>query len=198
MTLRHNHVRDITAQLLKEVCKDVKIEPHLQALTGEEMIERTANRTDEARLDVSARGFWQSGQVAFFDVRVFYSNAKKYQSVEIRKCYEMNEKEKKKMYNERIINVEHGTFTPLVFSANGGMGRECLKFYARLSEKLAEKRNQPYSIVASWVRRKITFSLMKSLCICLRGSRSLRDVNAVQSLAEDPVLSERYSEINVV
>ena len=32
-TLRHNEVRDLTAQLMSEVCHDVSIEPHLQPLT---------------------------------------------------------------------------------------------------------------------------------------------------------------------
>lgn len=31
---------------------------------------------------------------------------------------------KKKSYNDRIINIEHGAFTPLEMSANAKMGRE--------------------------------------------------------------------------
>ena len=38
-------------------------------LTGEVLIS-SANSSDKARLDVSARGFWQKGQRTFFDVRV--------------------------------------------------------------------------------------------------------------------------------
>ena len=34
----------------------------------------------------------------------------------------MNEQEKKKAYNERILQIDHGTFTPLVFLVNGSMG----------------------------------------------------------------------------
>ena len=30
---------------------------------------------------------------------------------------------KKKSYNERIITIDHGIFTPLVILANKGMGR---------------------------------------------------------------------------
>ena len=37
------------------------------------------------------------------------------------------------------MQVENGTFTPLVFAANGGMGKECVRFYQRLSEMIAEK-----------------------------------------------------------
>ena len=34
-TLRHNEVRDITAEMIKEVCTNVEIEPRLQPLDGE-------------------------------------------------------------------------------------------------------------------------------------------------------------------
>ena len=62
-------MRDLFASLLKDVCHDVEVEPHLQPLTGEVLIS-SDNSSDKARLDVSARGFWQSGQRTFFDVRV--------------------------------------------------------------------------------------------------------------------------------
>ena len=38
------------------------------------------------------------------------------------------------------MQVEQGTFRPLVFSIYGGMGRERQAFYSRQSELLAEKR----------------------------------------------------------
>ena len=46
------------------------VEPHLEMLTGE-VLSSSANSFDEARLNVSARGFWKKRQKAFFDVRVF-------------------------------------------------------------------------------------------------------------------------------
>ena len=33
--------------------------------------------------------------------------------------------EKKRSYNDRIIQVENGTFTPLIFGTNGAMDYEC-------------------------------------------------------------------------
>ena len=34
----------------------------------------------------------------------------------------MNKQEKKSAYNERILQKDHGTFTPLMFLVNGSMG----------------------------------------------------------------------------
>ena len=53
-----------------DVCHDVQVEPHLQTLTGE-VLNSGANSSNEARLDVSVRGFWRRRQSAFYDVRVF-------------------------------------------------------------------------------------------------------------------------------
>ena len=60
---------------MKEVCHDVRVEPLLQKFTGEINVEKTANNNDAARCPISARGFWISGQMAFFDVRGFNSKA---------------------------------------------------------------------------------------------------------------------------
>ena len=68
INIRHNNIRNFEAHLLKEVCNDVQIEPPLQPVNGVNF-HRSAIVTDEARLDIRARGFWREGQNAYFDVR---------------------------------------------------------------------------------------------------------------------------------
>ena len=46
-----------------------------------------------------------------------------------------HEKEKKQEYNKRIINIEHGTFTSLVFSVSGVLGKESSMFHKHITEK---------------------------------------------------------------
>ena len=74
----------------------------------------------------------------FFDVRVFDPNAKRYEGKTLQQCYRTNEMEKKRKNNERILQVENGRFTRLVFPANGGMGKEANKCYSRIAKKLAQ------------------------------------------------------------
>ena len=57
-SIRHNELRDITAALLSEVCSNVRTEPPLQPLSGEQFHYRSANVEDGARLDVSDKSFW--------------------------------------------------------------------------------------------------------------------------------------------
>ena len=129
VTLRYNELRDNIAEMLEEVSSDVKVEQALQPLSGEEI---KGNQSDEARTDISARRFWIRGQRAFFDMGVFDPNAQRYQSKAQRKCYEINEQEKKREYSSRILNVGQGAFASLVFSATEGMGRESSMFFKKL------------------------------------------------------------------
>ena len=76
----------------EEATSDVKVEPVLQPLCGEEI---KGSQSDEARSDISARRFWIRGQRAFFDIRVLDPNAQCHQSNTLRKCYEINKKAKK-------------------------------------------------------------------------------------------------------
>ena len=155
-----------------------------------------AIRSNEARVDIAARSFWVTGQMAFFDVRVFNAIAKRYVHMDTAKANQLNEKEKKKNYNERILEDEHGSFTSIFMSAYGGIGKEGNKCYNRLAELLAEKKNQQLSVMASWIRRKLIFALINSICMCIRGSRRVFQTNLVGSVQSvDPVISEATSRI---
>ena len=120
---RHNELRDLTASLLTDVCHNVATEPPLQPLGGELFNLRSANTNPQARLDIKARGFWNRGQDAFFDVRVFNPNAPSYRNQDISNLFSKHEREKKREYNQRVLEVENSVFTPLVFSTSGGMSK---------------------------------------------------------------------------
>ena len=171
-TLRHNELRDITGSLLSEVCHDVSIEPELQPLDGHELRHTTANKEDNARADIQARGFWGiKHQRAFFDVKVFNPNAPSNRKFPLSSCYRHHERIKKRSYEQRITEVENGSFTPLIFSTSGGMGQAADIFYKRLASIMAEKRKQTYSSTICWIRCQLNFSLIQSAIVCLRGSR---------------------------
>ena len=124
----------------------LETKPKLTPLTGEELDSRTENTTNEARLEIRTRGVWEKEQQIFLDLRTFDAHARRYLNKSLQQCHVMIEQEKKRAYNDRVLQIEHGTFTPLVFSIFGSMGRECCTFYSRLSDLLLEKRDLPKSI----------------------------------------------------
>ena len=172
VTIRHNELRDFTAELLSEICNDVAVEPLLTPCTGEKFQYKTANDKEGARVDVAARGVWVRGSKAYFDVRVFNPLAPSYSGQTLKTTHKNNEMSKKREYAERILKIEHGSFTPLVFSSLGGMSVECTHFYNRLADKISEKRNISVSKGRAWIRTKLSFSLLRSTNLCIRGSRT--------------------------
>ena len=79
---------------------------------------------------------------------------------------------KKRAYDQRVREIEHGSFSPLVFSTTGGMGPTATIVYKRLASMIAKKHNKTYSKTIHWLRCRLSFSLLRSAIMCLRGSRS--------------------------
>ena len=176
---RHNEIRDLEAELLDMVCYDVAIEPTLQPLAGEEL-NRGANTAADARLDVHCRGFWERQRAAFFDIRVCHPNADSYKELSPKQIYKLHEDEKKRKYASRIIEVENGTFTPLVFTTTGGMSQECQRYHSRLAELISSKKQENYATTITWIRTKVSFAILRTALVCLRGTRSRRRKTNVQ------------------
>ena len=166
---RHNRIRDLEAELMREVCIDVQTEPHLLPLADVNIV--GGNQADNARLDVSGVGVWGPMQKTFLDIRVMHPNCPTYINQNIDQVYRNHELEKKRAYNERIIQVEKASFTPIVVSTFGGMGKEAESFHKRLAVLIAEKRNEAYSHVVNYIRTRLRFCLLKSVLTCLRGVR---------------------------
>ena len=59
---RHNELRNLTAEILGEVCKNVVIEPLLTPLTGEEL-PKSSNTSNQARAECQLEGYglWANG-----------------------------------------------------------------------------------------------------------------------------------------
>ena len=172
-SIRHNELRDLTASLLTEVCNDVCVKPTLQPITTEVMTRHTANTTEGARLDIAVNGFWGGRyERSFLDVRVFNPYATSNRNTSIEKCFKKHEQEKKRAYEQRILDVEHASFTLLVFSASGGLSKEATTFYKRLASLLADQWDQPYSTTMNWLRCTLSFCLLRSSIQCIRGARS--------------------------
>ena len=79
---------------------------------------------------------------------------------------------KKQAYEQRVCEVEHGSFTPLVMSLTGGLGNATTVCYKRLASLLSSKREQPYCSTMAWIRCSLSFSLLRSSIQCIRGACS--------------------------
>ena len=95
-------------------------EPSLAEVNGKVFKETTANTRPEARLDISALGFRTPDQRVFFDIRVFNLQAQRYRWVSwTEEMLREERKEKKRQYNEKVHQIENGSFYPLSLATNG-------------------------------------------------------------------------------
>ena len=59
--------------------------------------------------------------------------------------------------------------TPLVFTVQGGCGKECNAFLKQLAEKITKKSGEDQPAVMAWIRTKLSFALVRTSVVCLRG-----------------------------
>ena len=125
----------------------------------------TANLLSElCRLDIQAHGFCNIG--------VFNPHASSNRLPSPGACYRKHEREKRRKYEERIREVEHGSFTPLVFSATGGMDISVRSSTNDLHHNQREEWTmKDYATMTGWIRCCISFSLIQSAVMCVKGSR---------------------------
>ena len=120
--------------------------------------------------------FWENQRSAFFDMKVFHPNADSYRDLELQQIPRNHENQKKRLYLRRVLDIEHGTFTPLIFLSMSGMGKECLQYHSRLAQLISIKKGEDYAKTISWIRARTSFALLRSALIWLRGSRARRKV----------------------
>ena len=101
-SLRHNELRDLTAQLLGETCPNVSTELELQPLSSETLTHLTSNAQDGARLDVRAEGFGGDPHQSALIFQSFCNSR-----LTLASCYYMHEKENPREYDQRVREIEH-------------------------------------------------------------------------------------------
>ena len=167
-TIRHNEVRNLTANLMSEVCNNVSIERMLQPITGEVFSGASAITDDGARLDVAANAFWGGPfERAFFDIRVFNSHALSNRQ-SLTACYRKHESILRKGPTSRglgklnMVPSRHSSCPlPVVLV----MPQQCVT------------RGWHPSFASSgistmaWIRCRLSFSLLRSAIQCIRGAR---------------------------
>ena len=97
-------------------------EPELQPVHNpDEFHLSTSNTQEGARLDIDMNGFWGSrSERCFIDVRVFNPLAPSNSSSSLSSTVKKHENIKRRAYGQRIREVEHASFTPIIMSATGG------------------------------------------------------------------------------
>ena len=178
VVIRYNELRNLTPEILGEVCKNVVIKSLLTPITGEEL-PKSSNTSNQARADASARVLKINRQTVFCDVRVFNPLVRCHLHHSLPAVHKKNENERKWEYNQWILQVEHGWLIPLAFSCFGWMSRGCSRFFSHTTKRLANRRKEPKSKISAWIKARPNFALTWSMLLCLHGPRTPSNVDNI-------------------
>ena len=126
----------------------------------------------ETRGDISVYEFWLRRRLTMFDVSIIDTDADSYiTTLDPNNLLARREQEKIEKHGPHC-KAQRIDFTPLVFSADGLIGKKANLAIKRLSAKLAAKWDRPYSVVCGYVRSRLSISLIRSVSMVVRSPRS--------------------------
>ncbi len=164
---RHNDIRDLTTSLMEEVSTSTETEPALQPLSGEMMPGLSANIQDDSRVDIRCRGFWGTHNKMHFFMLEFST----LWHHPIRPPHSLQSSRGMNREEKSIRPANQGSRTWLIQTScllglwwNGPLHHHCVQAAGRSGSR--EER--------AWLRCRLSFSLLRSAIIAIRGSRTER------------------------
>jgi hypothetical protein len=171
---RHNDMVTTWGQLCGQALtpSTVSDEPLIQPSRDVEVAgNQRTEPSPEIRGDLAVHGFWTKSQTAIFDVRITDTDQPSNRNTDPAKVLLRHEKEKKDKYGALCI-ARRRTFTPLVFSIDGLLGKEAKAASKRLASILAAKWKRSYSELCCFVRSRLSIALIRSSSRCIRADRN--------------------------
>ena len=161
---RHNESRDLNLDLIhltgltQTVKEPVLKEPGPDGLGG-------------LRVDWGVRGFWEFQREALFDIRIINADAPSYSTLSLESLFNKHRDEKKVKYNV-AAELRRATFTPIIATCDGIFDHEAKVYMKRLATLLSSKWSQSYSQIYGWIKARMQVCILRSVSLCIRGSRT--------------------------
>ena len=158
---RHNEFRDLNCSLLELAgLKQIISEPIVKD-DGHEML----------RADWAARGFWESQTQALFDGCVVNADSPSLLKSSLESIFMQRKQRKNKSYKD-AAEARRATFTPILATCDAVFDREAETYFKRLAVHLSNKWNSSYSVTLSFIRARMQVCILRSVSLCIRGSRT--------------------------
>ena len=185
-TTRHIAVRGVTAALMSDVCKNVQLCCHRAPAPG------AHRRVSSLCIQTAEWGSAGRASKRILELRywcIFWCTGVLSPSRQLPQFLPPQSLPKVREWEENTILTDEYSMWSMAASPHlslrqhaGDMGREATATYKRLALLIAEKHDEPYSTVIGWIRCRLSFSLLRSSLLCVRGSRRRsRDSNGLDT-----------------
>ena len=161
---RHNESRDLNIELLKL--------SGLTQITKEPIVKESNSDGEGAlRVDWGVRGFWDFQREALFDIRILNADAPSYLSNSLASIFDSARVEKKTKYS-KAAEDRRASFTPFLSTCEAIFDHEAIVYLKKLSNLLSSKWDTSYSQVHGWLKARLQICILRSVSLCIRGSRT--------------------------
>ena len=164
VSARHNEMRDLNCDLCGLAgLNQILSEPVIQEGNG--------NDIKSLRADWSVRGFWDSQRTALFDTCIFNADADSFKNQTLQSVFEEKKQIKKSKYSKAAFE-RRASFTPIIASCEAIFDKEAGVYFKRLATILSKKWKSSYSQATTYIKARTQICILRSVSLCLRGSRT--------------------------
>ena len=158
---RHNELRDLNCSLLELAgLKQIMSEPVVRE-SEDECI----------RADWAARGFWEPQKLDLLDGCIVNADSPSMQKLSLQTFFNQRKTVKNNLYLE-AANARRATFTPILATCDAVFDKDAEIYFKRLAFHLSKKWNSHYSQTICYIRARMQTCILRSVSLCLRGSRT--------------------------
>ena len=161
---RHNESRDLNIDMLR-------LTGLSQAVCEPVIKEADKSGNGGLRVDWGVRGFWEFQREALFDICILNADAPSYSSISLETLFNSARDRKKSKYGD-IAEARRATFTPIIATCDAVFDHEAVTYFKRISTLLSSKWNQHYSQIHGWLKARMQVCILRSVSLCIRGSRT--------------------------
>ena len=125
----------------------------------------------QLRADWAARGFWEPQKQALFDCCIVNAESSSLRQTPLQSIFTQRKSRKISTYSE-AAKTRRATFTPIFATCDAVFDKEAELYIKRLSAILAKKWKSSYAKTVGFIRARMQICILRSVSLCLRGSRT--------------------------
>ena len=161
---RHNETRDLNCNLLelagfKQVCSEPVI------------VETDKDGNNGLRADWGVRGFWEPQKQALFDVCILNADSPSLEHLSLQNLFNQRKNKKISTYS-KAATARRATFHPILATCDAVFDKDAEIYIKRMGVHLSKKWKMQYSKTVGFIRARMQTCILRSVSLCIRGSRT--------------------------
>ena len=140
---------------------------------------------------MGVRGFWEFQREALFDIRIINTNATSYCTSSIQSLFDDTRDEKRSKYG-LVAEDRRACFTPILAKCEAIFDHEAIVYMKRLATLLAIKWSKHYSQIYGWLKARMQVCILRSVSLCIRGSRTHWRGAVIEDGAQIPTFASMF------